>query len=80
MFDIDSDKAAWAETTETKRCVRVVCDGRKVEVYVGDMEKPLQSTTCFDEALMMSPDVGYARFRGTDMRVSNIVVRKCETD
>ena len=80
MFDIDSDKAAWAETTETKRRVRVVCDGRKVEVYVGDMEKPLQSTTCFDEALMMSPDVGYARFRGTDMRVSNIVVRKCEAD
>ena len=78
MFDIEPSKATWVESTEAKRRVRVVCDGRKVEVYVCNMEKPLQSTACFEEALMESPDVGYARFRGVDVRVSNIVVRKCE--
>ena len=78
MFDIEPSKATWVESTEAKRRVRVVCDGRKVEVYVCNMEKPLQSTACFEEALMESPDVGYARFRGADVRVSNIVVRKCE--
>ena len=78
MFNVKPNKAEWVDATEAKRRVRVVCDGREVAVYVGGMDKPLQATGRFGRALQRSPDIGYARFRGEDVRVSNIVVRKRE--
>lgn len=78
MFNIDSGMAKWAEASEVQRRVRVVCDGRTVKAYVGDASKPLCSTSRYKLARKKSPDVGYARFRGEDVRVSNIVVRSVD--
>lgn len=75
MFNIDPGRAKWTGATEARRRVRVVCDGRRIKVYVGDACKPLRSTSRYRLALEKSPDVGYARFRGENVRVSDIVVR-----
>ena len=76
IIDVDDSRASWADAKEAKRKVRIVCDGESVGVYVGDATEPLCKSLRFAEAIKESPERGMATFRGENVRISNIAVRR----
>ena len=76
IINVDESMASWADAKETKRKVRIVCDGESVGVYVDDATEPLCSSSRFAEAIRESPERGMATFRGENVRISNIAVRR----
>ena len=81
MFNVDAPDAApdagWAKAQGGGRRIRIVVNGDGgLEVYVGDTERPVVSTYKYADAINRSPETCHARFRGDNVRISNITVRK----
>ena len=81
MFNVDAPDAApdagWAKAQGDERRIRIVVNGDGgLEVYVGDTERPVVSTYKYADAINRSPETCHARFRGDNVRISNITVRK----
>ena len=76
IINVDDSMASWADAKEAKRRVRIVCDGQSVSLYVGDAVEPFCKSSRFAEAIRESPERGMATFRGENVRISNIVVRR----
>ena len=76
MFDIDPTRAGWKKAEGEGRKIRIRGDGTGVEVFVGDGEEPILATTRYANAIRRAPEVCYARFRGENVRISDIAVRK----
>ena len=76
MFSVDPGKAKWIPAKGDRRQVRIACDGGRLDIYVDGGDKPVVSTHEYSDAITLSPETGWARFHGENVRISDIVVRK----
>ena len=75
MFNVDSDKASWREVQGKKQKIRITCDGKRIDVFVGESATPLASSKKFAYAFRRAPKYGFLRFHGDNVRISDITVR-----
>lgn len=75
MFNVDSDKANWREVQGKKQKIRITCDGKRIDVFVGESATPLASSKKFAYAFRRAPKYGFLRFHGDNVRISDITVR-----
>ena len=75
MFNVDPDKANWREGQGKKQKIRIMCDGKRIDVFVGESATPLASSKKFAYAFRRAPKYGFLRFHGDNVRVSDIIVR-----
>lgn len=79
MFKIKPNKAIWKPATRDARGIRIVCDNGRVDVFVDGGDEPVVSTTDHAAALWRSPEIGFARFHGENVKISDIAVRQPST-
>ena len=76
MFKIKPNNATWKPAARDARGIRIVCDDGRVDVFVDGGADPLVSTSEHAAAIHRSPEIGFARFHGEDVRISDIAVRR----
>ncbi|MBQ6328402.1 MAG: hypothetical protein IJI35_05255 [Kiritimatiellae bacterium] len=76
MFKIKPSKATWKPAARDARSIRITCDDGRVDVFVDGGADPLVSTTEHAAAIRRSPEIGFARFHGEDVKISDIAVRR----
>ena len=77
LLKADTSCAIWEKADGASRRIRIRVDGDGgLYVFVGDSAKPVLSTRAFCDMIRHSPETCYARFRGENVRISNIAVRK----
>ena len=80
MFKIKPNKALWKPATRDARGIRIVCDNGRVDVFVDGGDEPLISTADYAAAFQRSPEIGFARFHGENVKISDIAVRQPSID
>ena len=75
MLKVDPNKANWRKKQDKKQKIRITCDGKLINVFVGDSATPLVCSDKFADACRRSPKYGFLRFRGDNVRISDITVR-----
>ena len=75
MFKIKPKKAMWKPATRDARDIRIVCDDGRVDVFVDGGDEPVVSTTEHAAAIHRSPEIGFARFHGENVKISDVAVR-----
>ena len=75
LFKIDPDKATWREKQGKKQRIRITCDGKLINVFVGESATPLVCSEKFANAFHRAPKYGFLRFHGDHGRISDITVR-----
>ena len=75
LFKIDPDKATWREKQGKKQRIRITCDGKLINVFVGESATPLVCSEKFAKAFHRAPKYGFLRFHGDNVRISDITVR-----
>ena len=75
MFKIKPKKATWKQAAHDARDVRIVCENGRVDVFV-DGDEPVVSTIEHAAAIRRSPEIGFARFHGENVKISGIAVRR----
>ena len=76
MFKIKPNKAMWKPATRDARVIRISCVDGRVDVFVDGGEEPVVSTPEHAAAIRRSPEIGFARFHGENVKISDIAVRK----
>ena len=76
MFDIPSAAAIWTASNSPSRKIRIVCDGERISVFLDGGETPVWSSTEYAGAIRRALPFGFARFRGDNVRLSGVRVRK----
>ena len=76
MFKVDPSQTIAKPASDYNRKIRIAWSNGRLDVYVDGGDRPVLSTRAFASAIRRSPECGYARFRGEDVEISNIVVRK----
>ena len=79
MFDIPSAAAVWTAANGPARKIRIVCDGERISVYLDGGETPVWSSAEYAGAIRRALPFGFARFRGDNVRLSDVRVRKPRT-
>ena len=75
MFSSDFSNAKWVAADGPERKIRIKCKGGKTSVFIGDAETPVLSNVSRG-AWLNAPAVGYARFRGADVRIWRLFTRR----
>ena len=75
LFKIDPDKATWREKQGKKQKIRMTCDGKQINVFVGESAMPLVCSKKFAAVFRRAPKYGFLRFHGDNVRISDITVR-----
>ena len=76
MFKIKPNKAMWKPATRDARGIRISCVDGRVDVFVDGGEEPVVSTPEHAAVIRRSPEIGFARFHGENVKISDIAVRK----
>ena len=76
MFDVPSAAAIWTAANSPSRKIRIVCDGERISVFLDEGETPVWSSTEYAGAIRRARPFGFARFRGDNVRLSGVRVRK----
>ena len=76
MFDVPSAAAIWTAANSPSRKIRIVCDGERISVFLDERETPVWSSAEYAGAIRRARPFGFARFRGDNVRLSGVRVRK----
>ena len=77
LLKVDPSCAIWEKADRDCRRIRIVVDGDGgLHVFAGNSARPVLSTKAFCDTIRRSPKTCYARFRGDNVRISDIAVRK----
>lgn len=60
---------------EDSRRIRIRCNGQEIAIFIGEAMKPTWSSSVYASAMKRANPIGYARFRGENVRLSDIIVR-----
>lgn len=82
MFKIDSSELTWipASGPSLRRKIRIVCNGNRLSVFVDGETSPVWSSDAFFKALRKAKPVGFAEFRGDNVRISKVFVSPVQSN
>ena len=76
MGQLQLAAAIWTAANSPSRKVRIVCDGERISVFLDEGKTPVWSSTEYAGAIRRARPFGFARFRGDNVRLSGVRVRK----